>query len=328
MKKLFILLLSLPLFVNAQQNSIMIEGAGANIYVNHTAAPKENFYSIGRLYNISPKDVAPFNKLSLENGLSIGQIIKVPLKPINFTQTNNVAVDEIAVPVYYKVEHNETIFQVSNKYGKVQATSLKKWNNLSSDDINQGQNLIVGYLKVKKDLSAFAQQGTKMPKEEVAQVAVKEKVAEKQKVVKPLEPAIKPAEKDAMVVVDKKDNVFDKTTIKNVVAEKVTLSTNFREGFFKTAFTNTGKGESGLAGIFKSTSGWEDEKYYCLHNTAEQNSIVKITNPANGKFVYAKVLDVMPDLKQNNELTVRISSAAAEALGADGSTNFNCKINY
>ena len=328
MKKLILILLSLPLFATAQQDPLMVVGSGTNIYINHSAAPKENFYSIGRLYNISPKDVAPFNKLTLDNGLSIGQTIKVPLKPVNFTQTNNVAVDEIAVPVYHKVAASETLFQVSNKFGKVPAASLKKWNNLNSDDINQGQNLIVGYLKVKKDLSAFAQQGTKITTVDVAQVAVKEKVADKQKVVKPIETEMKPAEKDVMVVIETNNKVFDNTTIKNVATEKLSLGTNNSEGFFKSGFNNTGKSESGLAGIFKSTSGWEDGKYYCLHNTAEQNSIVKITNPATGKFVYAKVLDVMPDLKQNNELSVRISSAAAEVLGADGTTNFNCKISY
>ena len=328
MKKFILILLSLPLFAVAQQNALIVEGSGSNIYINHSAAPKENFYSIGRLYNISPKDVAPFNKLTLENGLSIGQTIKVPLKPINFTQTNNVAVDEIAVPVYHKVAASETLFQVSNKFGKVPAASLKKWNNLNSDDINEGQNLIVGYLKVKKDLSAFAQQGTKIPNTDVAQVAVKEKILDKQKIVKLVDPVTKPAEKDVMVVVEKKDNIFDKNTIKDVVPEKYTTSKYNKEGFFNTMFNNTGKSESGTAGIFKSTSGWEDGKYYCLHNTAEQNSIVKITNPANGKFVYAKVLDVMPDLKQNNELNVRISSAAAEALGAENSTNFACQINY
>ena len=328
MKKFILILLSLPLFAAAQQNALIVEGSGSNIYINHSAAPKENFYSIGRLYNISPKEVAPFNKLTLENGLSIGQTIKVPLKPINFTQTNNVAVDEIAVPVYHKVAASETLFQVSNKFGKVPAASLKKWNNLNSDDINEGQNLIVGYLKVKKDLSAFAQQGTKIPNTDVAQVAVKEKILDKQKIVKLVDPVTKPAEKDVMVVVEKKDNIFDKNTIKDVVPEKYTTSKYNKEGFFNTMFNNTGKSESGIAGIFKSTSGWEDGKYYCLHNTAEQNSIVKITNPANGKFVYAKVLDVMPDLKQNNELNVRISSAAAEALGAENSTNFTCQINY
>ncbi len=326
MNKFFLILLSLPLFSVAQQNPLIVEGSGSNIYINHTAAPKENFYSIGRLYNISPKDVAPFNKLSLENGLSIGQTVKVPLKPINFTQTNNVAVDEVAVPVYHKVSASETLFQVSNKFEKVSAGSLKKWNNLNSDNISEGQNLIVGYLKVKKDLSAFATQGTKIPKAEtdLVNASLKEKVAKKQEEIKKVDVDVKA--KIEEVNVQKKVETPEKPVAKATSVQQII--TGNKEGFFKSAFNNTGKEEEGAAGIFKSTSGWEDAKYYCLHNTAEQNSIVKITNPANGKFVYAKVLDVMPDLKQNNELSVRISSAAAEALGVDGTSNFNCKINY
>lgn len=327
MKKFFLILLSLPLFVKAQQNSIMVEGAGANIYVNHSAAAKENFYSIGRLYNISPKDIAPYNKLSLENGLSIGQVIKVPLRTVNFTQTNNVAVDETAVPVYHKVGANETLFQVSNKYNKILTSLLKKWNNLNSDDINQGQNLIVGYLKVKKDLSAFAQSGTKIPKEDIAQVSVKEKIIKPKEVIV-IQENNKPQVKEQIVVAQKVEPIVEKVAVKNIAAEKLSASRNDKEGFFKVGFNSTGKGETGTAGIFKSTSGWEDGKYYCLHNLAEQNSIIKITNPINGKFIYAKVLDVMPDLKQNNELSVRISSAAADALGADGNSSFTCKISY
>ena len=327
MKKFFLILLYLPLFAKAQQNSIMIEGTGANIYVNHSAAAKENFYSIGRLYNISPKDIAPFNKLSLENGLSIGQTIKVPLKPMNFTQTSNVGVDEVAVPVYHMVVANETLFQVSNKYNKVSAASLKKWNNLNSDDISQGQNIIVGYLKVKKDLSALAQQAAKIPNQqkETVQAPLKEKIAKKQEEIAKVKEEVK-AKVEEKVNAEKKMEVVEKTVVKTMPIEK--FNAGNKEGFFKTGFNNTGREEAGMVGIFKSTSGWEDGKYYCLHNTAEQNSIVKITNPANGKFVYAKVLDVMPDLKQNNELSIRISSAAAEAIGADGSTSFSCKINY
>lgn len=327
MKKFFLILLSLPLFVKAQQNSIMVEGAGANIYVNHSAAAKENFYSIGRLYNISPKDIAPYNKLSLENGLSIGQVIKVPLRTVNFTQTNNVAVDETAVPVYHKVGANETLFQVSNKYNKILTSLLKKWNNLNSDDINQGQNLIVGYLKVKKDLSAFAQSGTKIPKEDIAQVSVKEKIIKPKEVIV-IQENNKPQVKEQIVVAQKVEPIVEKVAVKKIAADKLSVSRNDKEGFFKDGFNSTGKGETGTAGIFKSTSGWEDGKYYCLHNLAEQNSIIKITNPINGKFIYAKVLDVMPDLKQNNELSIRISSAAADALGADSNSSFTCKISY
>ncbi len=85
--------------------------------------------------------------------------------------------------------------------------------------------------------------------------------------------------------------------------------------------------ESGTAAIFKSTSGWQDGKYYCLHNTATAGSIIKITNKANQRSVYAKVLDVIPDLKQNTGILIRLSNAAADELGA-GENNFEALLNY
>ena len=68
-------------------------------------------------------------------------------------------------------------------------------------------------------------------------------------------------------------------------------------------------------------------KYYCLHNSATQGSIVKITNNSNGKIIYAKVLDVIPDIKQNNGVIIRISNAAAAELGT-GENQFECTLSY
>jgi len=86
-------------------------------------------------------------------------------------------------------------------------------------------------------------------------------------------------------------------------------------------------GETGEAAVFKSSSGWEDGKYYCLHNTSSPGTIVKITNTSTGKTIYAKVLDIIPDIKQNTGLVVRVSNAAAEELGA-GDTKFGCSLSY
>ncbi len=323
MKNIILILLMLPMFSAAQQ--LIVEGTSGKIYLKHIAAPKENFYSIGRLYNISPKEIAPYNKLSLENGLSIGQAIRVPLEAVNFTQTNNVPADEAAVPVYHTVGAKETLFQLSTKYNKVAVASLKKWNNLKDENVLPEQNIIIGYLKVKKDLSALAQQGTKIPKEqsEVAQIPLNEKIAKKQDEVAKIKEDIK-VKIEEKIDTEKKVEV-EKPVVKAVPTPKVNIGN--REGIFRSMYANAGKEESGIAGVFKSTSGWEDGKYYCLHNTAEQNSVVKITNLANGKFVYAKVLDAMPDLKKNSNLSIQISNAAADALGAD-LANFNCKIDY
>lgn len=108
---------------------------------------------------------------------------------------------------------------------------------------------------------------------------------------------------------------------------------NFNGGVFKTDYAEQAKSnhiitESGNGGIFKSTSGWQDGKYYCLHNMATPGTIVKITNNANGKSIYAKVLDIMPDIKQNNGLIICVSNAAADVLGVTENSKLDCTLNY
>ena len=321
MKKMFLILFLLPFFVKAQEAPLMIAGTGDNLYLTHTAAAKENFYSIGRLYNISPKEIAPYNNLSMDKGLSIGQTVKIPLKAVNFSQTGTAAADEVVVPVYHEVQPKETLYQLSTHYNKVPVASVKAWNNLSGDAVSTGQNIIVGYLKVKKSLSAFAQSGGTAPVVSAAKPVVKAEPPVKKPEPKPV--VVKEEPKEEQVVVQKEP--VKKATPVQVVSTS-TDAAEFKGGVFRTQYSNTGKEESGTAGIFKSTSGWYDGKYYCLHNTAAQGTILKITNTATGKSIYARVLDGIPDLKQNNNIILRLSNAGADAIGATG--NFECTINY
>jgi hypothetical protein len=39
-----------------------------------------------------------------------------------------------------------------------------------------------------------------------------------------------------------------------------------------------------------------------------------VLNPSNQKYIYAKVLDVIPDLKQNEGVAIIVSKAASEQL--------------
>ena len=107
---------------------------------------------------------------------------------------------------------------------------------------------------------------------------------------------------------------------------------NFKGGLFKNDFDKQTHNtpvtdETGTAAIFKSTSGWQDGKYYCLHNTAAPGTIIKITSTATGKSVYAKVLDIIPDINQNNGLLIRLSNAAAAELGI-AENKFDCSLSY
>src|SRR5690349_805072 len=84
------LLLAIILFscsIVFAQNDLLVQSSDKGLFLNHTVAAKENFYSIGRLYNIAPKDIATANGIDMANGLNVGQHLKIPLNAANFSQT-------------------------------------------------------------------------------------------------------------------------------------------------------------------------------------------------------------------------------------------------
>src|SRR5437870_5660329 len=91
----------------AQNKNLIVQGASPDLYLTHTVTPKENYYSVGRLYNVPPKELAPYNSLQFEKGLSLGQSIKIPLTQNNFVQTEEAAANEALIPVYHVVQAKE-----------------------------------------------------------------------------------------------------------------------------------------------------------------------------------------------------------------------------
>src|SRR5258705_7799947 len=122
MRRRFIALCLSVAFINvvaAQQKELIIKGYGKDIHLDHVVSPKEGIYSIGRLYNVHPKTIAAYNKLDMAKGLTIGQVIHIPLNDTNFTQKSNKG-----RPVYYSVGAKETLEKVSNVHNKVSLQNL------------------------------------------------------------------------------------------------------------------------------------------------------------------------------------------------------------
>lgn len=314
MRKLFAIVfifLSFYTSLLAQEKVLIAEGTAPNFYIKHTILAKENYYSVGRMYNVSPKELAPYNNLVFEKGFSLGQTIKIPLNANNFSQGEAPKENEVLIPVYHIMQPKEGLYRVSVNYNKVSPDELKKWNKLSGDAVGAGHKLIIGFLKVIKDQSPLASQAIKNSSDVVNKSDDKKQMANNH-------------EQEKKPVIKEKENEVNNATIKSAI--------NFNGGKFKKLYIEqTKRGamvfENGVAAAFKSTSGWQDGKYYCFHNTAEPGTIIKITNNANGKSVYAKVLDAIPDIKQNAGLLLRISNAAAEELSA-GENKFDCSIDY
>lgn len=332
MRQLFYLILLQSLFsiAFAQQNILIIQGSKPSYYLAHKVSLKENFYSIGRLYNISPKEIAPFNKIELLKGLSLGQTVLIPLTTNNFVQSpGSVPANEALVPVYHLVQENENTKKESIKYN-VPVENLKKWNNLRSDAITKGSKIIVGYLKVSKELSAFANKSVK--KAQPIESETKTTIVKKDETIavssaNPIEKNIKPAVESSMDKLPGKESQPGPDTKLSTRS-----SINLQGGFFKDLYIGQENNKSptistGTAGVFKSTSGWKDGKYYCFNNEARQGTIIKVTNTQSGKIIYAKVLDLMPEVKQNTGLILQLSNAAADELGVSES-KFECSISY
>lgn len=302
-------------FLFAQQNNLEIKGTGNNIFLEHTVTPKESFYSIGRTYNVPPKDLASFNHLKLSSGLGIGDILKIPLNKTNFVQSEQAPAGEALVPVYHTVSSGETLYRLGVNYNKVPLASLKKWNHLSSDAVSVGAPMIVGFLKVDEAHSSLAKNTTTTP--ELTQPQ------EKPVVETAKDP--EPTEKKIPV------NTVKTETPPVVVAEKTNPGPSTGAGYFKSLYDQqtamkAATTKSANAGVFKSTSGWQDAKYYCFYNDATPGTILKVTDNASGKSIYAKVLDAIPDIKQNSGLNVVISNAAAEQLGVG--EKFDCSVSF
>jgi LysM repeat protein len=319
-------------FLFAQQNNLEIKGTGNNLFVEHIVSPKESFYSIGRMYNVNPKEIASFNHLKLQSGLGIGDNLKIPLDKNNFSQTENAANGEVLIPVYHTVTSGETLYRLGVNYNKVSLASLKQWNHLQSDAVSVGTQMIVGYLKVDKAQSSLANTKTNVESEVPATPQKEEKpVAKTSEVITQTAPVPKDPEP---VKTEKTESTTSqqeqpKTTVTPV---NIKSNTNFSGGYFKNLYdqqtaNKPAVSKSGSAGVFKSTSGWQDGKYYCFNNDAEPGTVLKVTDNATGKSVYAKVLDAIPDIKQNAGLSIVISNAASEQLGV-GENKFDCSVSY
>ncbi|MCW3074811.1 MAG: LysM protein [Flaviaesturariibacter sp.] len=303
------------------QKELLVQGDTNGLHLVHKVAPKEGIYALGRTYGISPKELADYNKLDVNAGLTIGQTILIPLKETNFSQTKN-----SGTPVYYIVGEKEGLYRVSLKNGKVLMADLRKWNNLSSDAIQTGQKLIVGFLvpsEVSPSVNNVTVTQTPVPAPAKQQEPPIEKALPTETAVSQPVATPKPEKKLETILPPPVATAPIRTAVSDGVG-----------GYFKKDFerqekvTAAGKDLTVTSGIFKTASGWQDAKYYALVDGVEPGTIVRVINPSNNKVVYAKVLGGMTGIRQNAGYDVRISNAAASILEVKDTDKFVVKVNY
>ena len=342
MKKLMPIVPLLFFYSIVFSQELVIKSGSKGSYLEHKVAAKEGLFPIGRMYNVHPRYIANFNGIDFNKGLAIGQKINIPLTDTNFKQDVNKG-----VPVYYVTE-KESLANISVK-SKAQINDLRGWNNLTADNIPAGTKLIVGFLitnemqdrvvaiipktlvveesvsNVKKQEASENKQPVNEPKKDVVveESVSNVKKAEEQK--KQTEPAVKETPPE----VKEEPKKTEPPVVKPQASMNEDGAGYFKNNFFQQVKTvPVTKDQTVTSSIFKTTSGWEDGKYYLLINGVEPGTIVKITNPSNSKTVYAKVLYSMEKIRENQGVDIRISDAAASSLAVSETDKFILKVNY
>lgn len=311
------------------QTDFIVQGTTPDLYLMHSVAAKETWYSIGRLFNLSPAELAPYNSVTLDKPLRIGQQVKIPLKSTNFSQNEEKGTDETFVPVYHIIQEKEWLYRISVNHNKVPVEALEKWNNINKDQARAGLPLIVGYLKVKSTTELARTGGIKPPVVNIPVTREPEVIAKKtddkqlDQPVKKETQSVRIEEVKQPAADVKKDEVIPAVSKPEVKAEPA----NFKGGYFRSQFEQNNREASGISGVFKSTSGWNDGKYYALMNGVPVGTIVKVNFPSTNKSIYAKVLGQLPQMRESSGLTIRISDAAAAELGA-GNNKFTVDVQF
>lgn len=278
-------------------DSIRIKWMDGKKFILHKIEPKENWSSLSKKYNISVDDLKSANQ-GVED-LKIGQILNVPVilppAPSKETSVTTNPTKETPVvkenpqpsssgrtPVMYTVKQGETLYSIAKRFEQ-KVEDIKTINNLTSDGLHEGQKLIVRY--VSNNNAGTVETGVQ-PAKEIK--TPKENI-----------PVSKPAPANQSV------NQIEEKTTRSVSPVK-------KANGGKTLMQVT---ETGVASWIQDGQINQD-KYYGLHRTAPIGTIVKVTNRMNNQFVYVKIVGVLPDTGDNDNVIIKVSQAVSSKINA------------
>jgi len=152
----FILFVSLVVATNISvaqtaKDTIEIVEIGKQKFYIHTVEAGHTLYAISKKYN-TPIDVIKDANPGIENGLSIGQKIKIPVKKDSKEAVNSEAIKLDGNYILHEVQPGETAYGIAKSYN----ISFKELaiENANLDSLSIGQHLKIPVAKIKQEKPA------------------------------------------------------------------------------------------------------------------------------------------------------------------------------
>jgi LysM repeat protein len=335
----------------AAQSRLVAGGTGTSLYVSYIVPGGQPLGGVAEQFNVPLAVLAKYNTMNQDVHLRKGEELRIPLLRDNFIQRNIVGKYQ---PVYHQVKTGDNLSRISQRYNKMTIDTLMRWNLVTEEIVPEGKFLVVGFINNNQALNVTAAYqsiaydslpnpnvfdaakfGAKTLTGEIkpTKIPLPEPPAELPVVVKA--PNTTDASENTNTTVGKNKNpgapipnpVFDRKPAL-VAPTLVQTEGNYSyrprsndEGYFAYTYNQRIKDRAyqyltGDASIFKTINGWNDRKFYVLINEIIPGTIVRVTAP-NKKSICAKVLGPLPETKGAAGLMIRLSNAAASALGMD-----------
>jgi LysM repeat protein len=172
----FFALLTAQAESRALPDSIGVETANGKTYVLHKVDAGQTLYAVMRRYQTSINAIKQANP-GMNEQLRAGEVIRVPYvasRPAPAKVAKEEKKKEEVKPEpprataggVHTVEAGQTLYSIAVKYGVLMA-DLRKWNSLSSDNVQAGQDLIVSE-KIYLERNPAPATPAKAPEKEVA----------------------------------------------------------------------------------------------------------------------------------------------------------------
>jgi LysM repeat protein len=273
------------------KDSVGLKKEGGKSYVLYKVEPKQTLFSIVKRYGSSVAEFKTANP-GLSESVNVGQTIKIPFHgnavssmpvvskptpPVVVPPTTTVPTETVKM-VSHVVESGQGLYAVATKY-KVTMADLRKWNNLTTDQLAVGQVLIVDAREYERAKKA----GDLPAKGEV--VKVEDTNMGNQSTTTTQKPS-------ATEPVDVSDTKTSSETSKT------------SSGYRKTI-------ETGLAELIDVED--KSGKYLGLHRSAPVGTLVNVKNASNGQSIWVKIVGKLPDIG-SDKVIIKLSPRAFEKL--------------
>lgn len=291
-------------------DSLRMETINGKQYIIHQVDPKETLFSISRRYGVPVTDLAQENP-SAGSGLSIGQILRVPYIPRVKPRTEN-------GNIVHKVAPKETMFSLSKQYN-VSIDDLKKWNGLTDNALNVGQDIIIKKSASPEPVKTSVYKD-KLPDAKtlrgVHTVTAKETLFSISKMYGATVQQLKEWNKLTADELKPGQVIYVLPPVSTNVTTQVNGSSPVTQSVQEVKISESIIGsdeihEKGMATLLEGTDG--NRKYLAQHKSAKPGSIIKVRNEANKQEVFVRVVS---QLNTTDETLVKISKSAFDRLGS------------